>query len=77
MSASWFFDIDTLDLDFWVQMDSVKHPIKSNSVRSGHVPHRRTSTLDNHLDDSFVIFKNVQLILALRRMCVVVYPVHI
>ena len=45
-------------------MDSVNLPIKRNSMGSGHVSHCWTSSFDNHLDDSFVVFKNVQLRLA-------------
>ena len=68
MSASWFLDI--FDLDSWLQVDPVKQPITCNSVDSWHVSHCWTSAFDNHLDNCFVIFKNVQLRLALRRMCV-------
>ena len=51
--------------------------IKHNSVSSGHVSHCWTSSFDHHLDDNFVIFRDVQLRLALRRMCVCGYVVHI
>ena len=53
------FDINVFDLDFWVQVDSVKQPIKSNSVVAGHVSHWWTSAFDDHLDHRFVIFNNV------------------
>ena len=39
MSASWVFGINVFDLDFG---NSVKRPIKRDSVRSGHVSHRQT-----------------------------------
>ena len=44
------FGIDMLDLDFGVQVDSIKWPVQRNSVGSGYVSRRRTSALDNHLD---------------------------
>ena len=69
--------VNVFDLDLGVQIDSVEHPIKRNSVGSGHVSHCWTSSFDNHLDDSFVVFKNVQLRLALRRMCVGGYVINI
>ena len=55
------FGFDILDLDFWVQVDSVKKPVKSNSVGAGHMFHRRTSAFDDHLNHCFVVFENVQL----------------
>ena len=42
-----------------------------------HVSHCWTSSFDNHLDDSFVVFKIVQLRIALRRMCVGGYIIHV
>ena len=36
-----------------------------------------TSSFDNHLDDRFIVFKNVQLSLTLRRVCVGGYVIHI
>ena len=35
--------VDVFDLDFGVQINSIEQPIKSNSVGSGNVSHRRTS----------------------------------
>ena len=35
MPASWFFGVNVFDLDFGVQIDSIKQPIKSKSVSSG------------------------------------------
>ena len=65
------------DLDFGVQIYSVKLPIKSNSVISGHVSHRWTSAFNYHFDDSFVVLKIVQLRFTMRRMCVGGYVVHL
>ena len=65
------------DLDLGFQIDSVEQPIRRNSVGSWHVSHGWTSSFDDHLDHSFVVFKNAQLRLALRRMCVGGYIIHI
>ena len=71
MSASWFFGVNICDLDFGVvQIDSVKQPVKSNTVSSRHMSHCGTSSFDENFDHGFVVFKGVQLRLALRRMCV-------
>ena len=32
-------DVNVFDLDFGIQIDSIKQPIKSNSVRSGNMSH--------------------------------------
>ena len=39
------FGVNVFDLHFGVQTDSVKQPIKSNSVGSGNMSHCRTSSL--------------------------------
>ena len=77
MSASLFLVSTYLDLDMWVKIDSVKQPIKRDSVGSGHVSHRGTSAFNDHFDDRFAVFKNGQLRLALSRMCVCENVVHI
>ena len=76
MSASWVFGVNIFDLDLGVQVDSVKHPSSRNSVGCRLVSHHRTSALNGHVDHSFVIFKNVQLRLTLRRVCVCGNMVH-
>ena len=53
------FGVDVFDLDFGVQINSIEQPIKSNSVGSGNMSHCRTSDFDDHLDNCFVIFKDV------------------
>ena len=60
MSASWFFGVNVFDLDLGVQVDPVGQPIKGNSVGPGNMSHCRASAFDDHLDDSFVVFKDVQ-----------------
>ena len=37
MSATWFLVVDALDLDFWVQVNSIEQPIKRNSVSPGNM----------------------------------------
>ena len=75
ISASWFL-VNMFDLDLGVQIDSVKWPIKRNSVDSWHVSHRWTSALNDHFDHCFIVFKDVQLRLALRRLCVCGNVIH-
>ena len=41
------FGVNIFDLDFGVWINSTKQPIKSNSVGSGHVSHRRTSAFND------------------------------
>ena len=61
MSASWFFGFDTRDLNFWVQVESVKKPVQGKLVGAGNVSHRRTSAFDDHFYRNFVVFEDVQL----------------
>ena len=53
---------------FGVQIDSIKQPIKSNSVGSGNMSHCRASFLYDHFDDCFVVFKDIQQSFLTRRM---------
>ena len=62
------FGVNVFDLDLWVQIDSIKQPIKSNSVVSGNVSHCRASSLYDHLDHCFVVFKHIQQSFLTRRM---------
>ena len=64
------FGINVFDLDFGIQVDSVKLPIELNSVGSGHVSHRRTSAVNNHLDYRFIVFKNTKQSTEARKLCV-------
>ena len=68
--------VDIFDLDLRIEVDPDKQPIKRNSVGSGFVSHCWTSALDDHLDHNFTVFKNVQLRLTLRRVCVCGNAVH-
>ena len=54
------FGVDVFDLDLGVQVDSIKQPIKSNSVGSGNMSQCRASSLYDHLDHSFVVCKHIQ-----------------
>ena len=60
--------VDVFDLDFGVQIDSIKQPIKSNSVGSGNMSHCRTSSLVDHLDHCFVVFKDIHHSCLMRRI---------
>ena len=71
MSAS-SFSVSTFDLDLRFHVDSVEQPIKRNSVGSGHV----SNSFKYHFGHGFVVFKDVQLRLALRRVSVGGYVIH-
>ena len=45
-----------------------KQPIKSNSVGSGTMSHCPTSTLSQHLDHCFVVFKHIQQSFMMRKL---------
>ena len=62
--------VNVFDLDLGVQIDSTKQPIKSNSVGSGNMSHCRSSSLYDHLDHCFVVFKDIQHSFLTRRICV-------
>ena len=49
------FGVNVFDLDFGVIFNSIKQPIKSNSVGSGNMC--RTPSLNDHLDHCFVVLK--------------------
>ena len=44
------FGVDVFDLDFGVQINSIKQPIKRNSVGPGNMSHCRTSSFNDHFD---------------------------
>ena len=52
--------VNVFDLDLGVQIDSFKQPIKSNSVGPGNMSHCRASSLYDHLNHCFVVFKDLQ-----------------
>ena len=60
--------VNVFDLDLGVQIDSIKQPIKSNSVGSGYMSHCRASSLYDHLDHCFAVFKDVQQNFLARRI---------
>ena len=59
--------VDIFDLNLWIQINSVKQPVKRNSVGSGYVSHCRTSAFDDNFSHCFVVFKNVVHRTKLRR----------
>ena len=62
------FGANVFDLDFWVQIDSIEQPIKSNSVGFGNMSHCRASSLYDHLDHCFVVLKHIQESFLMRRL---------
>ena len=42
------FGVNVFDLDFWVQIDSIEQPIKSNSVGSGNMSQGRAASLSSN-----------------------------
>ena len=62
------FGVNVFDLDLGIQIDSIKQPIKSNFVGSGNMSHCRASSLYDHLDHCFVVFKDVQQSFLTRRI---------
>ena len=60
--------VNAFDLDLRVQIDSVKQPNKNNSVGPGNMSHCRASSLCDHLDHCFVVFKDFQQSFLTRRI---------
>ena len=60
--------VNVFDLDLEVQIDSIEQPIKSNSVGSGNMSHCRASSLYDHLDHCFVVFKHIHQSFLMRRV---------
>ena len=56
------------ELDFGVRIDSIEQPIQSNSVGSGNMSHCTASSLYDHFDHCFVVFKDVQQSFLTRRI---------
>ena len=54
------FGVDTFDLNLRIQIDSVKQPVRSNSVGSWNMSHCWTPACDYHLDHGFIVLKNEQ-----------------
>ena len=54
------FGVNAPYLHLGVRIDSVKQPIKRNSVGSGNVSLCWTPTLDYHLNHGFIVLKHVQ-----------------
>ena len=63
-----FFGVNVFDLNLGIQIDSIKQPIKSNTVGSGNMSHCRASSLCDHLDHCFVVFKDIQHSFLTRRI---------
>ena len=51
--------INMPNLHLAVGVDSVKQPVKSNSVGPGNMSQRRASAFNDHLDHTFIVLKDV------------------
>ena len=60
-----FFGVHVLDLDFWVQVNSIEQPIKRNSVGAGNMSHCGTPSFNDHC---FVVLKHIQQSFLMRRL---------
>ena len=54
------YGVDVFDLDFGIQIDSIKQPVKRNSVSPGNMSHCGTPSFNDHFDHCFIVFKHVQ-----------------
>ena len=54
------FEVDVLDLDFLVEVNSIEQPIKRNSVGPGNMSHCGTLFFNDHLNERVVVLKNIQ-----------------
>ena len=70
ISVSWFLGVNVSYLNLGIKIDPIEEQIKSNPLSSWHMSHEGTSSFHYHLDNSFVIFKDKQLGVIFRRMCV-------
>ena len=53
------FGVDVISI-LGSKIDSIKQPIKSNSVGSGNISHCRTSACNDHLDHSFIVLELIE-----------------
>ena len=71
------FGVDIFDLNLQIQIDSVKQPVKSNSVGSRYVSYCWTSAFGDHFNHCFVVLKNVEHSTEKRRLRVRRHTVNI
>ena len=64
------FGVNVFDLDLRVQIDSIKQPIKSNSVSSGDVSHCWTPAFDHHFDYRLIVLQDIQHSTRTRMRCI-------
>ena len=62
------FRVNEFDLDFGVQIDSIRQLIKCNSVSPGNMSHCGTPPFDDHLDNCFVVFNHIQQSYLMRKL---------
>ena len=51
--------VDVFDLDFGVKINSIKQPVKSNSMGSGNMSHCWTPAFGDHLDHSLIVLTHI------------------
>ena len=76
-SVIWFLMSTCLIWILGSTIDSVEQPIQRNSVCPRHMSHGWTSPFYDHLDNSFVVLKNVSTRFTMRRVCVHKNLIHI
>ena len=59
--CEWILRVKIPDPNLWIQINSVKQPIKSNSVGSGNMSRIGTSAFHDHLDYRLIDLKKKQL----------------
>ena len=52
--------VDVFNLVFWVKINPIEQPVKSNSMGSGNMSHCWTPAFGDHLDHSLIVFKHIQ-----------------
>ena len=62
------FGVDIPNLNFRIQVNPVKQPIKSNSVGSWNMSHCWTPAFDYHLNHGFSVLKNEQNCTRMRKI---------
>ena len=54
------FGVDVFGMDLGIQINSIKQPIKCNSVSPGNMSHCWTPSLNDHFDHCFIVFEHIQ-----------------
>ena len=54
------FGVDVFDLDLGIQINSIKQPIKCNSVSPGNMSQCRAPSFNDHFDHCFIVFEHIE-----------------